>query len=297
MLGREVSALNTRPEWLKMKAPDSDVLDKMEKMFQNLSLHTVCESAICPNIGKCFKSRTATFMIMGGTCTRNCRFCAVTKGIPSDLDENEPENVALASKKLGLKHIVVTSVTRDDLEDGGAEHFVKTVKQLRKYNPNSTVELLIPDLKGNWSALKEIVKCKPDIINHNIETVSSLYSKVRPMAVYKRSIELLHQVKAMDKSIYTKCGIMVGLGESEEQVLEVMDDLIKVNCDILTIGQYLRPSKWHLPVKEYITPEIFKRYKTISLKKGFKFAASGPYVRSSYQASKGIDAVKRYDCN
>lgn len=297
MIGREVSTLNTRPEWLKMKAPDSDVLDKMERMFQNLSLHTVCESAICPNIGKCFKSRTATFMIMGGTCTRNCRFCAVTKGIPSKLDENEPENVALASKKLGLKHIVVTSVTRDDLEDGGAEHFVKTVKQLRKYNPDSTVELLIPDLKGNWSALKKIVECKPDIINHNIETVSSLYSKVRPMAVYKRSIELLHQVKSMDNDIYTKCGIMVGLGESKEQVLEVMDDLIKVNCDILTIGQYLRPSKWHLPVKEYITPEIFKKYKDIALKKGFKFVASGPYVRSSYQASKGIDAVKRYGLN
>ncbi|MBV4437124.1 lipoyl synthase [Clostridium tyrobutyricum] len=289
--------MNTRPEWLKMKAPDSDVLDKMERMFQNLSLHTVCESAICPNIGKCFKSGTATFMIMGGTCTRNCRFCAVTKGIPSALDENEPENVALASKKLGLRHIVVTSVTRDDLEDGGAEHFVKTVKQLRKYNPNSTVELLIPDLKGNWSALKKIVKCKPDIINHNIETVSSLYSKVRPMAVYKRSIELLHQVKSMDNSIYTKCGIMVGLGESEEQVVEVMDDLIKVNCDILTVGQYLRPSKRHLPVKEYITPEIFKKYKTIALKKGFKFAASGPYVRSSYQASIGIDTVKRYGSN
>ncbi|WP_147565896.1 lipoyl synthase [Clostridium tyrobutyricum] len=289
--------MNTRPEWLKMKAPDSDVLDKMEKIFQNLSLHTVCESAICPNIGKCFKSKTATFMIMGGTCTRNCRFCAVTKGIPSTLDENEPENVAIASKKLGLKHIVVTSVTRDDLEDGGAEHFVETVKQLRKYNTDSTVELLIPDLKGNWSALKKIVECKPDIINHNIETVSSLYSKVRPMAVYKRSIELLRQVKVMDNSIYTKCGIMVGLGESEQQVLEVMDDLIKVNCDILTIGQYLRPSKWHLPVKKYITPEMFKKYKAIALKKGFKFAASGPYVRSSYQASKGIDAVKKYDCN
>lgn len=292
-----VSILETKPEWLKMRAPKMEVLDKMDSMLKNLSLNTVCESANCPNIGKCFENKTATFMIMGEVCTRNCRFCAVKKGIPNILDEEEPTNVAIASKKLGLKHIVITSVTRDDLEDGGAEHFVKTVEELRKMNPGSTIELLIPDLKGNWQALKEIVKSKPDIINHNIETVPLLYSKVRPKAVYKRSIELLRQVKNMDKNIYTKCGIMVGLGETMEEVLNVMDDLINIGCDILTLGQYLRPSQQHLPVKEYVTVEKFEEYKSIALKKGFKFVAAGPFVRSSYKAFEGIETIKNISKN
>lgn len=284
--------LNSRPDWLKMKAPDAVVLNEMEDMLKDLSLHTVCESANCPNIGKCFKHKTATFMVMGNTCTRNCRFCAVNKGCPNKLDPEEPRNVAIASKKLGLKHTVITSVTRDDLKDGGAAHFVKIIKEMRKENPKSTVELLIPDLKGNWNALKNIIDAKPDILNHNIETVESLYKKVRPMAVYDRSIELLRQVKVFDEAVYTKCGIMLGLGETKQQVLKVMDDLLKVNCDILTIGQYLRPSKKHLPVFEYITPEKFADYKKIALEKGFKFVASGPYVRSSYKAFEGMKILE-----
>ncbi|MEY7999893.1 lipoyl synthase [Clostridium sp. Mt-5] len=284
--------MNSRPDWLKMKAPDAVVLNEMEDMLKDLSLHTVCESANCPNIGKCFKHKTATFMVMGNTCTRNCRFCAVNKGCPNKLDPEEPRNVAIASKKLGLKHMVITSVTRDDLKDGGAAHFVKIIKEMRKENPKSTVELLIPDLKGNWNALKNIIDAKPDILNHNIETVEALYKKVRPMAVYDRSIELLRQVKVFDKAVYTKCGIMLGLGETKQQVMKVMDDLLKVNCDILTIGQYLRPSKKHLPVFEYITPEKFADYKKIALEKGFKFVASGPYVRSSYKAFEGMKILE-----
>lgn len=290
--------MNLKPEWLKMKAPDEAVLNKMENMLKELSLHTVCESANCPNIGKCFRHRTATFMVMGSTCTRNCRFCAVNKGRPEKLDPEEPQNVALASKKLGLKHTVITSVTRDDLEDGGASHFVEIIKAMRRENPESTVELLIPDLKGNWSALKKIIDAKPDILNHNIETVEPLYKKVRPMAIYNRSIELLKQVKIFDKDVYTKCGIMLGLGETEQQVLKVMDDLLEVGCDILTIGQYLRPSKNHLPVFEYITPQKFEKYKKIAIEKGFKFVASGPYVRSSYKAFEGMEILKNQNlCN
>jgi lipoic acid synthetase len=293
-----VILLNLKPEWLKMKAPDEAVLNKMENMLKELSLHTVCESANCPNIGKCFRHRTATFMVMGSTCTRNCRFCAVNKGLPEKLDPEEPQNVALASKKLGLKHTVITSVTRDDLEDGGASHFVEIIKAMRRENPESTVELLIPDLKGNWSALKKIIDAKPDILNHNIETVEPLYKKVRPMAIYSRSIELLKQVKIFDKDVYTKCGIMLGLGETEQQVLKVMDDLLEVGCDILTIGQYLRPSKNHLPVFEYITPQKFEKYKKIAIEKGFKFVASGPYVRSSYKAFEGMEILKNQNlCN
>lgn len=284
--------LSTRPEWLKMKAPDEEILNKMANLIEGLSLHTVCESADCPNIGECFKHKTATFMVMGDVCTRNCRFCAVTKGHPSPLDKEEPKKVAAVSKKLGLKHIVITSVTRDDLEDGGADHFVKIIKEIRKQNPESTVELLIPDLKGNWNALKKIIDAKPDILNHNVETIESLYKKVRPMAVYTRSIELLKQVKIFNRDVYTKSGIMVGLGETKEQVIKVMDDLLKVNCDILTIGQYLRPSQKHLPVFEYVTPERFKEYRDIALKKGFKFVASGTYVRSSYRAFEGMEALE-----
>lgn len=281
-----------RPEWLKMKAPEMEVLDKMENMIKDLSLHTVCESANCPNIGKCFKNKTATFMVMGNVCTRNCRFCAVSKGIPKDLDEEEPVNVAIASKKLELKHIVITSVTRDDLEDGGAEHFVKIVKELMRITPNSTIELLIPDLQGNWQALRKIVEAKPNIINHNIETVPRLYKNVRPKAVYERSIELLNQSKKIDASVYTKCGIMLGLGETKEEVEVVMDDLLRVGCDILTLGQYLRPSERHISVVEYVTVEKFNEYRDIALNKGFKFVASGPFVRSSYKAFEGMETLR-----
>lgn len=276
-----------RPEWLKQRVPKQDVFEKMEKLLRVLSLNTVCESANCPNIGKCFENKTATFMILGNTCTRGCRFCAVNKGKPLEVDLKEPYHVALACKYLGLEHVVVTSVTRDDLEDGGAQHFAYTVRQIRKFNPCVTVELLIPDLNGNWDGLEKIIKSKPDIINHNVETIPSLYDTVRPQAVYERSIELLMYVKKIDKNIFTKSGLMLGLGETYEEVIKVMDDLLSVNCDILTLGQYLRPSKEHIPIHEYISQEKFDEYKNVAIEKGFKYVASGPFVRSSYKALDG----------
>jgi len=265
----------------------------MEDLLKTLSLHTVCRDANCPNRGECFKNQTATFMILGENCTRNCKFCTVSKGEVSSLDESEPENVAKAAKKLGLKHVVVTSVTRDDLQDYGANHFANTIYYLRKYLPDSTVEVLIPDFKGDLDSLKVVLDKKPDILNHNIETVKYLYDKVRPMAIYNRSLELLKRVKEINPNVFTKSGVMVGLGETHEQISELMDDLLSVGCDILTIGQYLQPTKEHLPVCEYIEPKRFEEYKEIGLKKGFKYVASGPLVRSSYNAIKGMEEVKK----
>lgn len=282
--------MRRKPEWLKVKVNTDDIIE-MEKLLNALSLHTVCEGAACPNIGECFKNKTATFMILGENCTRNCRFCQVIKGKVQPLNPEEPENVAKAAKQLGLKHIVVTSVTRDDLEDGGADFFSQTIHNLREYLPNSSVEVLIPDFKGDLAALKTVLVAKPDILNHNIETVPELYTEVRPMAIYKRSLELLKRVKEINPSIFTKTGIMVGLGETKQQVLRVMDDLKQVGCDILTIGQYLSPSKQHLPIYEYITPEQFEEYRSIGLGKGFKYVASGPLVRSSYNAIEGMKAL------
>lgn len=282
-----------KPEWLKQKAPDQEVLEEMGRMLKSLSLHTVCESANCPNIGKCFENKTATFMIMGDICTRGCRFCAVTKGTARPLDCEEPLNVATACRRLGLKHAVITSVTRDDLEDGGAEHFARTVQAIRWLNADSTIELLIPDLNGNWDALTEIIASKPDIINHNIETVPELYDRVRPQASYSRSLELLRQVKGIDTRIFTKSGLMLGLGETDEQVLRVMADLLAAGCDILTIGQYLRPSEDHIPIHEYITPEKFAALRDEGLSMGFRYVASGPFVRSSYKAFMGMEELKK----
>jgi lipoic acid synthetase len=281
-----------KPEWLKKRIPNKRSIEEMEVLLRGLSLHTVCEGANCPNAGECFASRTATFMILGDTCTRNCRFCAVKKGEPLSLDPNEPEHVAEAAQKLALKHIVITSVTRDDLPDGGADHFASLVRCLRKACPNSTVELLIPDLQGNWEALEIIVNERPDVLNHNVETVPSLYPLVRPQAKYERSIELLRRVKEIDSSIITKSGLMVGLGEETEEVISVMGDLVDAGCDMLTIGQYLQPSPAHLPIAEYVTPEQFERYKRIALEKGFSFVASGPFVRSSYHAHEGITQLR-----
>jgi len=284
--------MSRKPEWLKVKIHTQDILE-MEKLLNALSLHTVCEGAACPNIGECFKNRTATFMILGENCTRDCRFCQVTKGNGQPLDPEEPRNVAKAAKQLGLKHVVVTSVTRDDLQDGGADWFAQTIHHLRKELPTSSVEVLIPDFKGDIAALKTVLAAKPDILNHNIETVPELYSEVRPMASYKRSLELLRRVKEIDPGIYSKTGIMVGLGETKQQVFAVMDELIQEGCDILSIGQYLRPSKEHLPIVEYITPEQFDEYRRIGLEKGFKYVASGPLVRSSYNAIGGMEAIRK----
>jgi lipoyl synthase len=282
--------MERKPEWLRAKVNPSALKD-MQVLLRSLSLHTVCESADCPNRGECFKAGTATFMILGNTCTRNCRFCAVEKGRPASPDPTEPEHLAEAAKKLGLKHVVVTSVTRDDLPDGGAEHFAQTIYSLKQALPESSVEVLIPDLKGSAEALNIIINAKPDIINHNLETVKSLYSKVRPQAVYERSLELLERVRV--SGIYSKTGIMVGLGETEEQVFELLADIAKVGCGMLTIGQYLRPSESHIPVVEYVPPERFEKYKEAAIKKGIKYVASSPLVRSSYNAIEGMNEMRK----
>ncbi|MBE3579464.1 MAG: lipoyl synthase [Caldanaerobacter subterraneus] len=279
-----------KPEWLKVRILSED-LNRMEAFLKNMALNTVCQSANCPNMGECFARRTATFMIMGNICTRNCRFCAVGKGHPQPLDEEEPRRVAEAARRLGLRHVVVTSVTRDDLPDGGASHFAKTIYELKKL-PGVTVEVLVPDFMGNEEAIRTVVEAKPDVINHNVETVPRLYSRVRPKADYIRSLNLLKKVKELDPLILTKSGIMVGLGETEEEVVEVMKDLRDIDCDMMTIGQYLRPSHKHIEVAEYVTPEQFKRYEEMGYKLGFKHVASGPLVRSSYHADVGLSLAR-----
>ncbi|WP_094607514.1 Lipoyl synthase [Sporomusa silvacetica DSM 10669] len=282
---------NRKPKWLSAKYNKHDV-EKLNLMLDELSLNTVCNEANCPNIGECYKKETATFLIMGNNCTRHCKFCAVSKEATLPLNSEEPENVAIASKRLELKHIVITSVTRDDLEDGGASHYVKTIFAIKKALPESTIEVLIPDLNGKEQNLDKIIAAKPDVINHNIETVPSLYAEVRPEADYKMSLGVIKYVKAKDPGIITKTGIMLGLGETEAEVLKVMDDLVNIECDIFTIGQYLQPSKNHIPVKEYIHPEKFDEYKRIGEKKGLRYIASSPLVRSSYNALHAIEKIK-----
>lgn len=283
----EKTKVRRKPKWLRVNY-ERQSIKEIEIMMEQLSLNTVCKEAKCPNLGECYKKRTATFMIMGSQCTRNCRFCNVTNGKPQNLDINEPENVAKAVKELGLSHAVITSVTRDDLEDCGASHFAKTIEAVKILNPDTTVEVLIPDLKGVKENLDIVIKANPDVINHNVETVERLYDTVRPEAIYKRSIEVLKYVKEVAPHILTKTGIMVGLSESDEEVFNVMDDVLKVGCDIFTIGQYLRPSNKHIEVYEYITPEKFEEYRVVGVEKGFKYIASRPLVRSSYNAQEAI---------
>lgn len=277
-----------KPEWLKIKVQNTEELAEVERILRKLSLNTVCDEANCPNKMECFSKKTATFMILGRICTRNCTFCNVSKEKPTAVDKEEPAHVAEAVKELGLRHVVITSVTRDDIPDGGAGHFAEVIRKVRSVNRDVIIEVLIPDFKGDEAALSKVVDAKPHIINHNVETVPRLYPEVRPMAVYERSIKLLENVKAMDKSIYTKSGIMLGLGEKKEEVIKVFEDLRSVDCDFLTVGQYLSPSKKHHPVVEYIHPDEFERYKEIGLNMGFKYVASGPLVRSSYQAEKAF---------
>lgn len=272
--------------WLRRTLPDQKVLDRMDALLEGLNLHTVCDSALCPNRGECFKKGTATFIILGNICTRNCGFCAVKKGKPLPLDPEEPYHIAQAARHLQLTHIVVTSVTRDDLPDGGAEHFAKTIIEIKKQLPKSTIEVLVPDFKGSWEALQRVIDAQPEVINHNIETVNRLYRLVRPKAIYKRSLELLRQVKIRDKNIISKSGIMVGLGEEEEEIIQAMKDLREVDGDILTIGQYLRPSPLHLRVQNYIHPDKFEEYHKAGMSLGFKYVASAPLVRSSYHAGE-----------
>jgi len=274
----------TRPEWLKTKAPKGVRHDNVRELLKKYHLNTVCDEACCPNRGECFNLDIATFMILGRQCTRNCQFCAVSKENPEPVDKDEPMNVAKGVKELGLEYVVITSVTRDDLSDGGASHFAQTIKAIKKLNPGTKVEVLIPDLEGDLDDLKTIVDAKPDVIGHNVETIPSLYSDIRPMASYKRSVKVIEAVKKLDSRIISKTGIMVGVGETEEQVNRLFDDLVKVGCELITIGQYLAPTKQHYPIKEYITPEQFKRYKETAESKGFLYAASSPLTRSSHLA-------------
>lgn len=279
---------NRKPEWLKIKISSNAGLHSTVDMMRKLNLHTVCEEAKCPNLMECFSKKTATFMILGRECTRNCTFCTVSKNEPTNVDDKEPLHVAEAVKKLALKHVVITSVTRDDIPDGGASHFVKVIEAVREASESTDIEVLIPDFQGNEEALYAVVKARPKVINHNIETISRLYPQVRPMANYHRSLELLRRVKEMDPNIYSKSGLMVGLGETQEEVINLLHDLREYGCDIVTIGQYLAPSKNHHPVIEYITPEVFAIYKDKAEEIGFTFVASSPLVRSSYNAGEAF---------
>jgi lipoic acid synthetase len=275
-----------KPEWLKIRIRSDRNKEQVKEILERLSLNTVCKEANCPNLMECFCSKTATFMILGRTCTRNCTFCNVTKGITENVDAAEPAHVARAVKELGLKHAVVTSVTRDDLTDGGAGHFAEVVREINQMNPGVTVEVLIPDFQGDKEALRKVLEAKPDILNHNFVTVERLYPEVRPMASYGRSLKLLEEAKDIDSSILTKSGIMVGLGEKKEEVLQVFEDLRKSGCNLLTIGQYLAPSKSHHTVVEYIHPDLFDEYKKAALKIGFEHVVSSPFARSSYHAAE-----------
>ncbi len=280
-----------KPEWLKIKTIGGKNRTQVEKVLGNLSLHTVCKEAACPNIMECFSRKTATFMILGNICTRNCTFCNVEKGAAMEIDREEPEKIAEAAGTLGLKHVVITSVTRDDLPDGGAGHFASVIEKVRSSCEGMTIEVLIPDFKGDEAALDKVISAAPDIINHNIETVHRLYPEVRPQAVYSRSLRLLRNVKERDSGIYTKSGIMVGLGEKPEEVTGVFRDLREHGCDILTIGQYIAPSLKHYPVVEFVTPEMFEKYKASAYGLGFSHVTAGPLVRSSYHADNALDSL------
>jgi lipoic acid synthetase len=285
--------LGKRPDWLKVRLPMGENYKEVLEIMHRSKLHTVCEEARCPNLAECWSHRTATYMILGDTCTRSCGFCNVKLGVPEKVDWDEPRRVAESARELGLRHVVITSVNRDELHDGGASVFAETVRLLREYLPNCTVEILIPDFKGEEHAFEIIMKNPPDILNHNLETVKRLYHAVRPQAKYERSLELLKWFKR--KGLRTKSGIMVGIGESNEEVLELMSDLRKVETDILTIGQYLQPTKNHLPVDRYVKPSEFEMFKREGLKMGFLAVESAPLVRSSYHADEHAKDLRKSD--
>lgn len=275
------------PSWIKARIPGGGNYAELKKLMRDLQLHTVCEEARCPNIGECWNSRTATFMILGDVCTRRCMFCAVKKGAPGGIvDTDEPRRLGEAVGYLKLKHIVITSVNRDDLTDGGASVFAECIAEARKHRPGCTVEVLIPDLEGNWEALEVIVQARPEVLNHNTETVSRLYRRVRPYANYEQTLTLLQVSKQLDAEMLTKSGLMVGLGETVTELLETMQDIRDTGCDILTIGQYLSPSSRHLPIQRYYTPEEFDELREAGMEMGFRHVESGPLVRSSYHAGE-----------
>lgn len=275
-----------RPEWLKVTLPRGGNYTAIKELVDRHRLHTVCEEARCPNVGECWGAGTATFMILGDTCTRSCGFCAVKTGRPGTLDLDEPRRLAEAVKKMNLTHAVITSVNRDELPDGGAAIFAESIRAIRRELPACRVEVLIPDFRGVWDALQAVLDAGPDILNHNTETVPRLYSRVRPQAKYERSLELLQRAK--QQGAFTKTGLMAGIGERDDEVVEVMRDLRAVDCDVLTIGQYLQPSKDHLPVERFVSPETFAGWRRQALELGFRFCESGPLVRSSYHAEQQV---------
>lgn len=279
-----------KPEWLKVKAPQSREYHETYQLARDLKLNTVCEEAACPNIGECWKKKHATFMVLGSVCTRACAFCNVKTGRPDKLDPHEPENLGKAIAKLGLKHAVITSVDRDDLKDGGATHFAQCIKAVREHSPTTTIEVLTPDFMRKNGALEIVVAAKPDVYNHNIETVPSLYNKIRPGARYFHSLYLLKRVKEIDPTMFTKSGIMVGLGEQKHEVLQVMDDMRSADIDFMTIGQYLQPTVRHAKLERYVDPVEFEYYAKMAKAKGFLLVSSSPLTRSSYHA--GDDFTK-----
>ena len=287
-----INLIKKKPNWIRTKILDTRNFFNTKEVINKKKLHTVCQEASCPNISECWSKKHATFMIMGDTCTRACSFCNVKTGKPIYLDQYEPIKIAQATKELNLKHVVITSVNRDDLEDGGAEHFSRVIKKVRNVNNKTTIEVLTPDFLRKGDAYIKVVKAKPDVFNHNIETVPSLYLKVRPGSRYFASVYLLKLVKEIDKNIFTKSGIMLGLGETKNEVLQVMDDLLSANVDFLTIGQYLQPSVKHFPLNRYVHPDEFKEYKEIALSKGFLIVSSSPLTRSSYHADEDFKKMK-----
>ena len=281
------------PTWLIPRAPKRPALEGLGRKLADMGLHTVCQSAQCPNVGECFGRGTATFMILGDVCTRNCRFCAISHGRPSAVDPGEPRLVAQAAAMLGLRHIVVTSVTRDDLPDGGASHFAATIAAVRDLLPRTTVEVLVPDFGGNWAALRTVLEARPEVLNHNVETVPRLYPEVRPEADFACSLELLRRSGAQAPDIITKSGFMVGLGETRDEVLDLLRSLRDVSVAALTVGQYLRPTRAHLPVAGYVPPETFDAYARAAREMGIAHVLSGPLVRSSYHAEELVDPGAR----
>jgi lipoic acid synthetase len=289
---RPDAPVQRKPDWIRVKAPVSPGYANTQKIVRENGLHTVCEEAGCPNIGECWDKKHATFMIMGDTCTRACAFCNVKTGLPGALDPLEPVHVAEAVAKLGLNHVVVTSVDRDDLDDGGAEHFAQTIRAIRKLCPSTTIEILTPDFLRKDGAIEVVARAKPDVFNHNLETVPSKYLTVRPGARYFQSLRLLQQVKEIDPSLFTKSGIMVGLGEERNEVLQLMDDLRAADVDFLTIGQYLQPTRKHHPVMSFVTPDEFKSYEAIAYAKGFLMVSASPLTRSSHHAGEDFAKLR-----
>lgn len=288
------SVHGTKPSWIRVRVPLSNpVFQETKEIVKEYNLHTVCEEAACPNIAECWQKKHATVMILGDICTRSCRFCNVKTGRPLPLDVDEPYNVGKMAQRMGLNHMVITSVDRDDLVDGGAQHFVDCITQVRTQSPNTTIEVLTPDFRNKEGALEAVIDAKPDVFNHNLETVSRLYQEIRPKARYFHSLNILWQAKKLNPNIFTKSGIMVGIGETKKEVFQIMDDLRSANVDFMTIGQYLQPTPFHAPIDRFVTPEEFIEYKEVGLRKGFLLVASSPLTRSSYHADEDFKELQQ----